>query len=111
MHLHHVRHADEAGDRIDVAQEYEIELLVERRIDRVGGVYQEQRVPVGCRLDDGFRREIVPRARAILDDELLAEPLAQPVAEKPRQDVGRPARRIANDNVGRPDRIVDGGGT
>ena len=36
VHLHHVGHAHDAGDRREVADEIEIELVVERRVDRQG---------------------------------------------------------------------------
>ncbi len=43
MHYHHVRHADNAGDGSDIANEIEIELVVERRVDRVRRGCQKQR--------------------------------------------------------------------
>ena len=49
VHLHHVGHADEAGDRRDVADEVERQILVERGVDAVGGIDQQQRVAVGRR--------------------------------------------------------------
>ena len=46
IHLHDVGHAHDARDRRDVADEIEIELVVERRVDRVAATDQEQRVAV-----------------------------------------------------------------
>src|SRR5262245_65227349 len=106
MQFQHVRHADEAGDRIDVAQEVEVDILVERSVDRVGGVDEDYRIAIGRRLNDGFGREIIACTRAILDDELLAKPLAEPVAEYPRKNVSRAAGRIADNDVRLPRRVV-----
>jgi hypothetical protein len=35
MHDHHARHADNAGDRSNIANKIETELVVQRRVDRV----------------------------------------------------------------------------
>ena len=45
-------HAHDAGDRRDVADEIEIELVVERRVDRVARADQQQRVAVRRRAHD-----------------------------------------------------------
>ena len=84
-------YADDARDRRDVADEIEIELVVERRVDRVRRRGQEERVAVGRRVHDGLGADIAAGARPVLDDELLAEPLRQPLPHQPRDDVGRAA--------------------
>src|SRR3984893_18678773 len=43
----------------------------------------------------------------VLDQELLAKSLRQPLAHEARNDVRSPARRKADDNAHRPNRIVD----
>ena len=48
IHLHDIGHAHDAGDRRNVANEIEIELVVERRVDRVRRSDQEERVAVGA---------------------------------------------------------------
>ena len=88
-----MRHADDARDRRDVADEIEIELVVERRVDRVGERDQEQRVAVRRRAHDRLGADIAAGARPVLDDEWLAEPLRQPLADQARDDVGRRRRR------------------
>src|SRR5262249_4284087 len=81
-------------------------MLVERRVDGVGRVYQKDRVAIGRRLGDRFGREIVAGSWAVLDNELLAETLAEPIAEQPRADVGRATGRIADNDMRLPCRII-----
>ena len=85
--------ADDARDRRDVADEIEIELVVERRVDRVRRADQEERVAIRGRTHDRLGGDIAAGARPVLDDELLAEPLRQPLTHQARDDVGRAARR------------------
>ena len=84
-------HAADARDRRDVADEIEIELVVERRVDRVRRSDQEERVAVRRRAHDRLGADIAAGARPVLDDELLAEPLRQPLTDQARDDVGRAA--------------------
>src|SRR5215472_19337719 len=44
--LHDLGHAEDAGDRRDVAKKHEAELVVERRVDRVSRDDQQERMPV-----------------------------------------------------------------
>ena len=97
--------AHDARDRRDVANEIEVELVVERRVDGVRRSDQEQRVAVRRRVHDHLGPDIAAGARPIFDDELLAEPLRQPLAHQARDDVGRAAGGIADDDVHRPRRI------
>ena len=52
------------------------------------------------------RAEIGVGAGAVEHDEGLAEALAEPVADQPRQQLGPAAGRERNDDLHRPDRIV-----
>ena len=97
--------SDDARDRRDVADEIEIELVVERRVDRVRERRQEERVAVGRRTHDRLGANIVAGARPVLDDEWLAEPLRQPLSHQAREDVGRAAGGKADDDAHRPRRI------
>src|SRR5262249_33827219 len=63
-------------------------------------------VPIGRRMHDGLGRDIAAGARAILDDELLAKPLGQPLSYEARQDVGRATSPKADDDANRPRRIA-----
>ena len=103
---HHVRHAHEAADRRDVADEVERQLLVERRVDAVRRIDQQHGVAVGRRREHGFDREVVAGAGLVLDDELLAGLLRQVLPDQARQDVGGAARHVADEPVDRLGRIV-----
>src|SRR5215471_10501309 len=78
---------DDARDRRDVADEIETEVFVKRRIDRIGRRGQQEGVTVCRRLYDRLGADIARGASTILDDELLAEPLRQPLRHQARDDV------------------------
>jgi hypothetical protein len=59
----------------NVADEIEIELLVERRIDRIPGADQEQRVSVRRRPHDCLGGDIAAGTGPVLCVERLAKPL------------------------------------
>ena len=105
MYHHDEGTADQARDRRDVANEIEIEFVVKRRIDRVRRTDQEQRVAVRSRAHDRLGGDIAACARPVLDDELLAEPLRQPLTDQTREDVVRAAGGKADDDAHRPRRI------
>ena len=94
-------HADDARDRRDVADEIEIELVVERRVDRVRRIDQEQRVAVRRRTHDRLGADIAAGARPVLDDEWLAEPLRQPLTHQAREDVVAPPGKATMMRTGR----------
>src|SRR6516165_2613757 len=73
IYQHDKGHADDARDRRDVADEVEIELVVERRVDRVRRRGQQQRIAVGWRTNDRFGTDIGAPARTVLNDEWLAK--------------------------------------
>src|SRR5262249_44482908 len=70
---HYKRNAEEARDWRDVADEVEIELVVERRIDCVRRSGPQQRIAVGRRTNDRFGADIGAPARTVLNDEWLAQ--------------------------------------
>jgi hypothetical protein len=69
-------------DRRNVADDVEIELVVEGRIPRIGRSKLKQRVAVRGRANHCLGGKIAARARSVLDDELLTKALRQPLAEK-----------------------------
>jgi hypothetical protein len=73
MHDHHARHADNAGDRSNIANKIEIELVVQRRVDRVVAPGHEQRIAVRRCAHDRLGADIAAGSRSVLDDEWLAE--------------------------------------
>src|SRR5262249_14315607 len=62
-------------------------------------------IPIRRSIHDGLGADIAAGSRPVLDDELLAESLGQPLADQTRSDVGPAARRKADDNAHRPRRI------
>src|SRR6516225_1968233 len=71
-------------------------------VNRVHRIDRNERVAVGARTNDRFNRDIAGSARPVLDDELLAKPLRQPLTDQPRYNVGIPASGKANDPPYRP---------
>ncbi len=105
MDRQHQRAAHATCDGRDIADEIEIELLVERRIDGVWRTNQKQRVTVGGRMHDCFGGCIAAGARPVLDDERVAEPLRQPLTDQTRENVVGAAGSKADDHAHRLRRI------
>jgi hypothetical protein len=105
MHKNDLRHANDASNRRDVADEVEIELLVKRGVDRVGDCGQEQRIAVRGRIHDRLGADVAASARPIFGDERLSEPLGKPLTDQARGDVDPAAGGKADDDTHRPRRI------
>jgi hypothetical protein len=99
------RDAHDSRDRRDIAGEVEAEIVVERLVDGAGHADQQQRVAVGRRVGDELGRDVGGGARPILDDELLAGPLGQPLAHQAGDDVVAARGREADDPAHRSARI------
>ena len=97
MDLDDLGHSDNARDGRDVADEIEVELVVERLIDRICRSDPKERVAVCRRAHDGLGGDIAARPSSALNHEWLAEPLRQPLTYQARGYVGRACRRKAND--------------
>src|SRR5712691_10123330 len=102
MHLHDIRHTHDPRDPINVAEKIEIELVVERRINRVRCRDHEERVTVRGGTHDCLGADVTTRSRAVFDNELLAEPLRQPWSDESRGDVGAPTGCKTHDDTHRP---------
>src|SRR5262245_53406840 len=103
-YLHNKRRAVKACDRCDVADEVEIEIVVERCIDRVWWNASEKRMAVrGCSYDR-LCANIAGRTRPVFDDERLAKPLRQPLAYETNDNIDAASRK-ADDDPHRPRRI------
>src|SRR5437870_5608548 len=100
-----LRHAIDARDRRDIAYKIVVELFVERGVDHIIRADGEQRVALWWRTHDGLSSDIAAGARPILNDELLTEPLGEPLTYYARDDVNRMARGKSNDDAHRPRRI------
>src|SRR5260221_6911292 len=72
---HEIRAAADARDRRNVADELEIELLVQRRVHCVREAGKQERIAVPDCPHDRFGADIAAGARSILDHEWLPEPL------------------------------------
>src|SRR6516164_7865629 len=92
MQHNHIWYPHDADHRRDVPGEVEIELVVERGVDRVRRSDQEERMAVRRRTYDRLGCDIAAGAGTVLDDERLAEPLRQPLTYETGADVGRAAR-------------------
>jgi hypothetical protein len=106
---HHHRHADDAGDRRDVADEIEVQFFVERGVDRVRDRCQQQRVSVGSGVHDRLGADIAAGAGAVLDHEGLPEMVGQPLADQARGDVDATPGGETGDDFRRPCRIIERG--
>ena len=61
---------------------------------------------IGGRVHDHLGRDVAARARPVLDDKRLAEPLGQSLTGQARDDVAASAGVKADDQAYRPLRIV-----
>ena len=82
--------ADDASARRDITDKIVIELFVKRRVDRGGTADHEERIAVRRGAYDGLSTDIATASRTVLNEELLAEPLRQPLTDQARSDVVRP---------------------
>src|SRR5262245_35114776 len=75
IYRNEVGQADDAAHWRDIADEIEVELVVEGRVDRVRCSDIQERIAVGRRTHDRLSANIAGAARSIFDDEGLAEAL------------------------------------
>src|SRR5262245_39037520 len=71
VYHHQTGHAYGACHRRDVADEIEIELIVESRVEGVGDCDREQRMAIRGRTHDRLSGHIAASARPVLDNALL----------------------------------------
>src|SRR3989442_5070951 len=105
MDLHDWGYAVDAGEGGDIPDEIVIEVLVGRRVNHIVRADGEQRVTIGRRAHHGLGRDIAAGARPVLDDELLTEPLRQPLTHDARGDVERLAGDKSDDHAHRARRV------
>ena len=105
-HHHDERRRADIADRRDIADEVEVEIVVQQVAERVRRRDLEQRVAVRRRADHGLGRQIGAGAGLVLGDKLLAEAIRQRLRDQARGNVGRTARRVADDEAHRPRRII-----
>src|SRR5215468_7769308 len=105
MHHHHVGDDNNAGDRRDVADEIEVEFVIECRVERVEGTDYEQGVAVCRRAHDRLGCDVAAGSRTVVDDERLTKPLREPLTYQTRYDVRTASGREANNDAHRPRRV------
>src|SRR5439155_732095 len=103
-HRYQKRPLDERNG-CDVADEIEIEVVIEGRVDRGSSIRAKERIAIGGRTDDGLGGDIAGSAAPVLDDEWLTEPLRERLTHQAYEDVRSAARGISNDAAHRPCRI------
>src|SRR5215472_5753057 len=89
-------------DRGYIADEIEIEFLVQRDVDCIRRSRQEERIAVRRRAHDRLGGDVAAGAWPVLNNELLTEPLREPLSYQTRDDVTRTAGAIADENAHRP---------
>src|SRR5215469_10222212 len=94
-----------ARDRRDIAQDIEIELIVERDVPTISRSKLQEGVAIRWRSHDCLGSNIAARTRPVFDDELLTKVLRQPLTEKTCKQVRHAPRRKSNDQADRPCRI------
>src|SRR5262245_13304526 len=92
-------------DRGYIADEIEIEFLVQRDVDCIRRSRQEERIAVRRRAHDRLGGDVAAGAWPVLNNELLTEPLREPLSYQTRDDVTCTAGAIADDDAHRPRRI------
>jgi hypothetical protein len=98
-HQHDEGRGAEARDRLEVGDRVVGQLVVERRIDRMGHRRREEdRKPVGPGLGRGLGGRQSVAATLVVDHDRLAPHLAQPVGDHAPGDVGRRPRRKRHDD-------------
>jgi hypothetical protein len=94
-----------ARDWRDVADEMEIELAIERGVDRIHRSDQKERISVRGRVHDRLGGDIAASPWPVLDDELLAESLRQPLSYQACHDVGGTTGGKSDNDAHGPGRI------
>src|SRR5262245_24342672 len=102
MHVQDERNAINAGDRRGVANEIELEIIVQGRIDRVRSIGEEKRLAVRGRAHRHFGRDIAGSTRPVIDEKLLTQTVRQPLSDQARDYVDLTASSKANDDAHRP---------
>ena len=92
------RHRGDQRDRHEVLERIVGQVGVEERVHHQRAVdRQQQRVAVGLGLCDRLRADDGVGAGAVVDDDLLAELLAELQSDQPADEIRRPARRERHD--------------
>src|SRR5262249_20961399 len=99
VHQQNIGCAKDPRDRRNVADEIEIEVVVQRRTNHIAGGNQKERISIGGGTHDRLCADVGACSRPVLDDKWLAESLRQPLSDQAREDVDRIARGTRYDNA------------
>src|SRR5262250_997153 len=105
IHLHDMRHTDDARNRRNITNEVVVEFFEQRCIDCCGSTDHEERIAVCRRTHDRLYTDIATTTRTVLDDELLTEALRQPLPNEARSNVVNTTGRKWDNDAHRPRRI------
>jgi hypothetical protein len=105
MNHHEIRHANDTGDRGNIADVVEAQIIVQGCTDAVGGPGQEQRVTIGLCAHNKLGGEIAVATQQVLDEERLLESNRKPLADQTSENVVRAGRGKADYNAHGPRRI------
>jgi hypothetical protein len=104
-HRNHERLIAIDRDHLEVVERVELQRLVDRGRDRVPASERDQRVAVGLGLGEPPRRGVAAGAGSRLDDDGLAQPRAQCIADDARHHVAVAAGGETMREQHRPDRV------
>ena len=104
MNFQNKRRANETSNHRHIAPEIVVE-LVERWIKSMFGNAHEKRVPISGRAYDTLGRNAGISSWPIFNNELLADPLGQPLSNEAGNDVCCASWGKPNHNADRPRRI------
>src|SRR5262249_14817355 len=99
---HHVARPKERGNRRNILNDVEGQLLVKTRVDRVRYRHVKHRVAIWAGPYGLGRAEVAAASRAVFYDEWLAEPLRKQLTEQPTMDIVRASRGERDDDPHRP---------
>src|SRR5260370_1892351 len=104
VHLYGKRLTSNARDRRNVTDKIELEIFVECSVTRVRKTSQQKRIAIRGRMHDGLGGDISAGTRPVLDNELLAEPLREPLPYQACHDVGATSGGKSDNDAHRPRR-------
>src|SRR5690349_12853645 len=87
MHDQDAGTAGNRRDRSEIADDVEVQFVIERRVPCVGRGGEVKHVAVRGSFGDRLGRKSSAGSSAVLDEELLAEMLRQPLGDEPRVGV------------------------
>src|SRR5262249_29249716 len=105
IHLHDMRHTDDARNRRNITNEVVVEFFEQCCIDCCGSADHEERIAVCRRTHDRLYTDIATTAGTVLDEELLTEPLRQQLTNEARSNVVHATGCKWENDAHRPRRI------